>query len=176
MRLNEHVFTIIETIVALAIMALIGGAASMTTFQVINTAEFNRSHMTAVSQVQNAGYWIGRDAYMADNVTTDNLSPPDFLILAWTERDYVNDDIYHSVTYFFEELSGGIGKLKRNHWSSAGTSNEILVAEYIYYNPDDPDNTSKASYLSPALTLQLTTLYGDVKETREYRINSRPNL
>jgi len=176
MRRNEHGFTIIETIVALAIMALIGGAASMTAFQVTNSAEFNKSHMTAVSQAQNAGYWISRDAYMAEITTTDNLSPPDFILLSWTERDYVSDDIYHSITYFFEELSGGIGKLKRNHWSSAGTSNEILVAEYIYYNPDDPDNTSKASYQAPVLTLQLTTLYGDTSETREYRINSRPDF
>ncbi len=148
----------------------------MTVFQVINSAELNKSHMTVVSQVQNAGFWVSRDAQMAENITADNLSPPDFLILDWTEWDENDNATYHSVTYFFEELSGGIGKLKRNHWSSAGLNTESLVAEYIYYDSGDPTNTSKVSYLNPTLTLQLTTLYGDTSETREYRINSRPNL
>ena len=65
MRQKEKGFFTIELIVAFMIMALIGSAATMTTFQVINSAERSESHLTAVRQVQNAGYWISCDAQMA---------------------------------------------------------------------------------------------------------------
>ncbi len=34
--------------------------------------------MTVVRQVQNAGYWLSRDAQMAQSVNADNLTSPDF--------------------------------------------------------------------------------------------------
>jgi len=82
---------------------------------------------------------------------------------------------HHSATYFFEDLTDGIGKLKREHWSSAGASEETLIARYIYYDPG-VDNTSNASYLNPVLTVQLTALFEETRETREYQITHRPNL
>ena len=177
MRQSEKGFTIIEMIVAIAIMALIGLAATMTTFQSIKVTERNNDHLTAVRQVQNAGYWIGRDAQMSENITTDNLSGTDFLVLAWTEwDDSGNVTASHSVTYFFVGLSDGIGKLKRNHWSSAGANNDTLVAQYISYDPDDPASTSNVSYQKPVLNVKLAALYGDAGETREYSISCRPNL
>ena len=176
MRRSEQGFTIVELVVAIAIMSLIGLGAAMTIFQVINVTGRSNNHLTAVRQVQNAGYWTSRDAQMAEIITTDNLSPAELVILAWTERDYDSDDIYHSATYFLEELSDGVGKLKRNHWSSAGANYETLVAEYIYYDPGDPVNTSQASYQDSMLTLQLTALYEATMETREYRISCRANL
>ena len=176
MKLGEKGYTFIELVVAIAIIVLVSGAAAIATFQVFKGTERNNNYMTAVRQVHNAGYWISRDAQMAQSVTADNLTAPDFLVLTWTEWDDAGDPTYHSVTYFFEDQTDGIGKLKRSHWSSAGASEQTLVAEYIYYNPDDPDNTSKASYQSPALTVQLTALSEELLETREYRINRRLNL
>ena len=177
MKQGEKGFSTIELIVALFIIALIGSAAAATTFQVINGTARSNAHMTAVRQIQNAGYWISHDAQMAESVVTDNLTHPDFLVLTWTEQDYSEDDpIYHSVTYFFEDLSDGIGKLKRNHWSSAGANEYTLIAEYVYYDSGDPDNTSKTTYQKPVLTVQLTALFGDARECKEYRITRRPNL
>ena len=176
MKLNEKGFTAIELAVAITIMALVGSAAATATFQVFKGTERNNNYITTVRQVQNAGYWICRDAWMAQSATADNLTPPDFLILRWTELDDPDDPVYHSATYFFEDLTDGIGKLKRGHWSSAGANEQTLVAEHIYYDPDDPDNTSKANYQSPLLTVQLTSLVEDDKETKEYKIKHRPNF
>jgi len=177
MKRNQKGFTVIELAVAVAIIALIGSAAATTTFQVIAGAERSSDHMAAVWQVQNAGYWIGHDAQMAEDVVVDNLEYPNFLVLTWTEKDYDKDDsTYHSVTYFFEDLSNGVGKLKRDHRSSAGANQCSLVAECIYYDPDDLDNTSKASYQSPVLTVKLTAIFGEAQESREYQITKRPNL
>ena len=175
MRQSEKGFTTLELMVAISIMSLIGLAATMTIFQVISVTGRTNSHLTAIRQVQNSGHWIGRDAQMAENIVTDNMSGTDFMLISWTEWDYdAEDEVYHQVTYFFDGLTGGIGKLKRNHWSSAGVNADILVAECISYDPDDPANTSNVSYQKPVLTLKLTALYGDASETREYRIGRRP--
>ncbi len=173
MKHGEKGYTLIELIIAITIMVLVSGAAGAVIFQILRNIERNNDHITAVRQVQNAGYWISRDAQMAQNATTDNLTLPDFLILSWTEWDDAGDPIYHSATYSLEELTDGIGKLKRGHWSSAGANEQTLIAEYIYYNPDDVDVTSKASYESPLLTVQLTALFEEILETREYKIKHR---
>lgn len=176
MKRGEKGFTFIELALAIAIIGLVSAVASAAIFQILKNTERNNDHITAVRQVQNAGYWISRDTQMAQSVTTDNLTPPDFLVLSWTEWDADGDPIYHSARYFFEDLTDSIGKLKRSHWSSAGANEQTLVAEYIYYDSSDVDDTSKASYQSPVLTVQLTALFEKFLETREYKIKHRPNL
>ncbi|UCG10730.1 MAG: prepilin-type N-terminal cleavage/methylation domain-containing protein [Dehalococcoidia bacterium] len=176
MRRGERGATIIELVVAITIMALVSGAATAATFQVFKCTERNSEYMTALNQVQNAAYWISHDAQMAQSITTENLTSPDFLVLNWTEWDAEDNPVYHSATYFWEDLSGGIGKLKRSHWSSAGVNEQTLVARHIYYDPTDLDYTSEASYQNPVLTLQITALSGESRETREYQISRRPNF
>lgn len=176
MKLGEKGFTFIELIVSLAIIFMVSAAATATTFQVLKGTGRNNDHLTAVRQVQTAGYWISRDAQMAQSVLAANLTLPDFLVFRWTEWDDPENPIYHSATYSFEGLADGIGKLKRTHWSDAGANEHTLIAEYIYYDPGDPDDTSKASYQSPLLTVQLTAHFAETRETREYRIKHRPNL
>ena len=176
MREDERGFSTIGIIVAILIMSLIALGAMMTIFQVIRVTAQSESHMITIQQVKNAGFWISRDAQMADNVTTDNLSGTNFLVLSWTEVDDSDNTTDYSVTYFFEELSGDIGKLKRYHSSSAGPNKETLVAQYICYDPADPFNTSNVSYTSPSLTLKLVAIFADVSDTREYQVSCRPKL
>jgi prepilin-type N-terminal cleavage/methylation domain-containing protein len=175
MRKGEKGYTLLELIVATTIIVTITGAASIAIFQVSKGTEVNNIHLTAVRQVQNAGYWICRDARMAQSIETDNLTPPNFLVCNWREWDEDNEEIFHTATYFFADLADGTGKLQRTHWSSAGVNQQTLIAEHIYYAPGDPD-TSQASYQAPVLTLQLTSLVDDAMEMREYRIKHRPNI
>jgi hypothetical protein len=156
-------------------MALVSMAACTAIFQVFKGTERNNGYTTVVRQVQNAGYWISRDAQMADNVTAANLTGDDFLILYWTDWDDPDNPVEHSATYFLTQLTNGIGQMKRSHWSSAGANEETLVADYIYYAPGDPINTSKAFYQTPELTVKLTTIFDETFETREYKITQRPN-
>jgi type II secretory pathway pseudopilin PulG len=176
MSQDERGFNTIEIIVVVLIISLIALGTGTTIFQVMRGTKQCDSHMTSLRQVQSAGYWITRDAQMADNVATDNLGGTEFLVLGWTEVDDSENTIDHSVTYFFEDLSEGIGTLKRNHSSSAGLDNEILVAQYIYYNPTDPANTSNVSYVSPTLITKLMSIFEDTSNTAEYRVSCRPKL
>lgn len=176
MKRGEKGFTFIELIVALGIIVLVGGAASMTTFQVFRGIDRNNAHNLVVQQVQNGGYWIGRDTRMALSVSTDNLTLPDFLVLGWTEWDGGGEPVYHTATYYFEGLNNGVGTLKRRYWSSDGANRQTLIAQHIYYDPADPSRTSQVSYAAPSLTLQLTALFEQNIETREYIVSHRPNL
>jgi len=176
MKLGEKGYTLIELIIAITIMTLATGAAGAAIFQIVRGTERNNDHMTVVRQVENAGYWIGRDAQMALSVTTtDNLTLPVFLSLSWTDWDDDGNPIYHSANYSFEDLTNGVGKLIRTH-GSAGTSEQTLIAQYIYYNPDDADNSSNTSYESSVLTVQLTAVLEGIQETREYKVKRRPGL
>ncbi len=177
MKPGEKGYTLIELLIAITIMAVVSAAAGMAIFQVLRNTERNNDHITAVRQVENAGYWISRDALMAVSVTTtDNLTLPDFLSLSWTEWDDDGDPIYHSANYTFEGLTNGIGKLMRNHGSTAGASEQTLVAQYIYYDPNAANTTSNTSYQDPVLTVKITAIFEGILETREYKIKRRPGL
>ena len=176
MKASEKGFTLIEIIISMTIMALASSAAGTAIFQILRNTERNSDHMTVVRQVQNAGYWISRDAQMAQSTTTDNLTLPDFLVASWTEWDASGNPTYHTARYFFEGLTNGIGMLKRNHRSTAGADEYTLIAQYIYYNPSDVANTSNASYQSSVLTVKLTALVEQTMESKEYEIKGRPNF
>ncbi|MFC2011440.1 type II secretion system protein J [Chloroflexota bacterium] len=174
MKLGEKGYTLLELMIAITITVIVTGSAGSAIFQVLKNTERNNDHITVVRQVENAGYWISRDAQMALSVTTtDNLTPPDFLSLSWSEWDVDGDPTYHWVNYTFQDLTDGIGKLSRTYGSSAGASEETLVAQYIYYDPDDVEVTSNTSYQNPVLTVKLTAVFEDIVETREYRIKRR---
>lgn len=178
MKPGEKGFTLIELVIAMAITVLISGASTVALSQIYGGTDRNNNHLTAVRQLENAGFWISRDAQRAQTISTDNLTSPDFLLLTWTEwdDDDYDDPVYHSVRYSFDNITGNIGRLKRNYWSSAGANQQTLVGLDFYYNPSDSDNTSKATYQSPLLTIRLTAILDKAHETREYRIKRRPNV
>jgi prepilin-type N-terminal cleavage/methylation domain-containing protein len=175
MKPGEKGFTLVELLIATTIMLMVSGAAGAAIFQVLRNTERNNNHLTVVRQVENAGYWISRDARMALDVTTENLTLPDFLSMGWIEWDDEDDPIYHAANYTLEGLTNGIGTLKRNHESTAGASEQTLIAQYIYYDPNDVAATSNASYQNLVLTVKLTAVFEDMLETREYKIKRRTN-
>jgi len=173
MKPGERGLTLIELTVTVAIVALIAAGANMSIFQVLKGTERSNDHMTAVNQVQNAGYWVSRDAQMAQSVVNgdDPETPEDeFITLQWT--NWENGDA-HKIIYTFHDMAGGLKKLKRQHViHDAGgveTGNEmILVAEYI----------SSASFSEQAGTWKLTVQAhpGTGTETREYEVKPRVNM
>ena len=176
MKPGQRGFTMIELAIATALVAVIAGASTMTIFSVLKDTERTNNRMTLIRQVENAGFWVCHDTLMANSLTTENLTSPNILVMNWTDWGYDEDSVYHSVTYSIEEISGGIGKLKRTHQDSEGLNEQMLVAQYIYYNSSDPANTSNVSYQSPALTLKIVSMIGDAEEAREYQAYHRANF
>lgn len=168
---------LVEMAVATAIIGIIAVVIGGVIFQIGRTTELENTHINAIRQAQNAGDWISRDAKKAQSITTDGLEYPDFLVLSWTQRDYVQgESTYNVVTYSFVDVSNNIGKLKRNYWNSIGANQNALISSYIYYNAADAEHTSKANYLNPKLEVQLAICLGNYTETRQYIVERRPTF
>ena len=177
---NEKGFTLIEVITVVAILGAIMGVMAMTVVTIMRVSPQNNDHAIALSQVQNAGYWIARDAQMAEGIYY-YLIPPSFLYLTWTEWTFDGGEgspTYHTIIYKLEMMSGNTKKLMREHWQNETLQGRILIAEYIYYNPFfDPGNSTKViNYQNDILTLKITATSGEVMATKEYQASRRPTF
>lgn len=165
-----------EMMVASVLSALITLTAAVFAYHALFTTGKTENHLVIAANAENAGYWIKHDATMADNILTENLTPPAILVLKWTEWGYEQDNIYHTATYSIENVSDNIGQLKRRYQTSTGTDRQMVVAGNVYYNPADPDNSTAVTHQSPAVILKLATQAGTAGIYREYRILRRPNF
>ena len=167
-------FTMIEMVIAIAIVGLIAGGITMTTFQVLEGSARSSNHTIAVRQVHNAGYWVSRDAQMAQSVSTGD-DPPGTgfpLTLIWTDYGVGGDE--HQVVYTL--LADN--KLKREHYTNRFEVPEpepaiAIVAQFI-----DLSGTS-CQLTGDVLVLTVTATVGtdsqEASETRTYEITPRPS-
>ncbi|MDO8567956.1 MAG: prepilin-type N-terminal cleavage/methylation domain-containing protein [Dehalococcoidales bacterium] len=176
MKRRENGFTLLELSVVLALSATIALTTTIFSFHAFNTTARTASHLTAVANVDNAGYWVSRDGVMADDVITSNLTAPAILILKWTDWGYGTDNIYYSATYSIENLSGGIGQLKRELQSSNGIEQHLNLASNIYYDPADAANSTTVAHVGSVINLRVASRFGNASETRNYQIHPRPNF
>ena len=84
---NQRGFSLIEMIIVLAIVGFVVVGTNITIFQLIRGSSNSSNHMAAVRQVQNAGYWISRDAQMAQDLAPSMSSNGFPLTQSWTDRN-----------------------------------------------------------------------------------------
>ncbi len=176
MKHGERGFTLIELLVATSLTAMIALVGTIFTFQALRTSAQTDTRLTSISNAQNAGYWLSRDAYMSDDVITANLTPPAILILKWTEWGYSTANTYYSATYSVDNITNHIGQLHRRLQSSGGLDQMTLVADEVYYNTADTTNSTGVSYTSPIINLKVSTRFGNISDIRDYQICHRPNF
>jgi prepilin-type N-terminal cleavage/methylation domain-containing protein len=172
MKLSEKGYTLVELLVAITIMALASSTAAGGIFQIIRTTERNSHHMAAILQVENAGNRMSYDIQTAQSVTTDNLIPPDFLLLSWVDS---NSGDEYQITYTLEDMPGSaLKELRRNQSVSGGANTASLLAQYI---DSDPEKT-RCELANGILTLTITATVGRgatmESETRAFRVVPRP--
>lgn len=171
MKNGERGFTLIEMLIGITILFLVGGAGAMATYQLLKGTELSSTHMTAVRQVQNAGYWISHDTRMAQYVTAANLTLPNFLVLNWTNGDTQDE---FEIVYTLDDVAGSTLKNMYRHQSLNGGANvTTFVAQFI-----DPDVAkTSCQFSSGRLTLTVTAIIGagmtEQSETRTYKFVPR---
>ena len=135
---NQRGFTFIEIIIVIAIAGIITGGITTTIFQVLTGSARTNNHMTAVRQVQNAGYWVSLDAQMAQSIIFDDPATSgvtEFLTLTWT---YWDSGEVNRVAYTFVNIPDSTLKdLQRIHTSGVATVETGIIARFI-----DPDLTT----------------------------------
>ncbi len=85
---NQKGFTLIELIIAIALTGIIAAAAATSIHQVISGTALGNNYNTAINQVRNAGYWVSRDALMAQSIVAENLTAPKVLVLDWVGLEW----------------------------------------------------------------------------------------
>jgi prepilin-type N-terminal cleavage/methylation domain-containing protein len=165
---SQKGFTILELMTALGISGVIAAAVMTTFYQVVTGSARTGGEMTAVKQVEQAGYWVSRDAQMAQSIIYDDpytTEVTEFLTLSWTGWDNAE----HTVHYILDEETGELQRDDGEH--------QIRVAQFLDVDPEmtncdfadtNGDNTEDT------LIFKVTAVVGNtLPMTREYRIVPR---
>jgi len=154
MHRDQRGVTFVELMLAIALAGIVTAGITMTFAHVFSGSTRTSNHMTAVRQVQSAGYWVSQDALQAQNVTPD-AGPSGFpLTLTWEWEGTTNE-----VTY---ELQGT--NLLRDY-NGQGT----VIAQFIESIEVEP-----RPYYDGKLTFTVTATVGEQSETRIYEVQPRP--
>lgn len=168
---DQRGLTIIELLVVMILTGLITAAITTTFFQVFDMNTRTANHMSALSQVQQAGKLVSEDILQSQTVLAgDTTGFP--LSLNWTEGGMSGNS--HEVIYTLENMpSGEFKRLQREHKINSVLESITIVAEYI-----DSDQTSFYPVgVLPAggtLIFTITATVGEESETRIYRVQPRP--
>ena len=173
LKKGQRGFTLIELLIVIAITGLITVGLTTTIMQVLTMNYRTVNRMTAVRQVQQAGFWVSPDVQMAQpEKIVDNPPGGEFLVLGWTD----GDGNEHEVIYTLEDMPSGEFKvLLRKHYigsdpDSLSLDSTIKVAEYI-----DPDpQKTKCEFVGGELIFTVTATVGEQSETRVYEVKPRP--
>ena len=168
---EQRGFTLVEILVALAITGLIVGGIAVAIIQVFSVNASASNRMTAVRQVQSAGYYISRDAEMAQDVNTDDnpgtIDVIELVSLRWTDWNGVQYQSDYTINVDDREL--------KRSYTAGGQTTENIIARYI-----DPDTGNTNCQMDEdRLVLTITASIEGFKpasETRVYEVIPRPSV
>ena len=160
-RRREKGFTLIEVIVALAIISVIIVALSMTITTIVTNSQGTTERSVVLRQVQNAGYSISRDVQMAEDVTLDGTSGFPLILDIPVDTDENNN---YSVNYLFD----GDKIIRQVYDSSHTLIKENMVAECI-----DVDATTFTDLGTNTYELTVKACNGEAVAERSYQIKQR---
>lgn len=160
---NKRGMTLLEVVVATAIVAVLTTALGQSFFAVLRNSESNNGHMLAATGIQNAAHRLGSDGQMAQNTDlVPGAAAVASLNLNWI--DPVTGDSYE-VDYF---LSGN--ELRRRESMNGEEQNTRTVARFItgilFSQPLGDERLFTVSIASSGGSVR-------VRETRKYHVTLR---
>lgn len=153
---NQEGFTLIEILVATVITGLIGAGITMAAVQVMNVNALSNNHVIATKQVENAAFWINRDARMSQIIQPSGGSGFP-LNLSWVEWDNTTDNVSYTINN---------GELKRSSSTNGMQATRIVVAQHIDCNV----NNTNCKYANGVFTFQVTASLGGFRPASETRM------
>jgi hypothetical protein len=165
MHRGEKGLTLVELVIVAGLVAIVSIVITATVFQVFSYSARVSNEMTAIRQVQQAGFWVSPDVMMAGpGEIDDNPGDGKFLVLGWT----AHNGTVNEVDYVLQSMpSTGVSRLMREHYVDSGLVSTTTVAEYI-----DPTGTSFVP-AGDGYKLTVTASVGEHSETRTYEVQPR---
>lgn len=161
---QQRGFTLIELILGIAITGIVLLTIAVALSQMFVMNGNVRNHTVAVRQVQNAGYWISRDALGAQTIYEDNNpATSDFLTLSWS--DWTGID-FQSVYYFDND------DLHRSYYIDGGMVSDIVVASDV--NADLTTFIKQEAVYTLTISATVDNFPSPITEVRTYEILPRP--
>jgi len=166
--------TLVELLVAMAIGSVVLVSALAVLNQLLLLVPKAENSMLAIRQVQNAGYWIDRDAISAQLITPTpalfTISTATPLVISYVKWDATKTTITYTVDTDHNLKRQVVVTDERT--GSLISSSEMRVADSIYsitaqYNQPDPANPRKI------LTVTIVAQVGKSTESRVYKISPR---
>ena len=163
---DQRGFSIIELLVVVVLTGLVTTAITTTFFQVFNMNARTANHMSALSQVQQAGKIVSEDILQAQMID-DSPAGGEVLIVGWNST---GPHETHEVTYTLED-----GELWRSESIDEGDPTMTRVAEYINSDPTKTSCDLPGDVLIFTVTATVGEgTWGEESETRIYRVQPRP--
>ncbi len=157
---KQRGYGLIETVIALALVGILGTGITTFTVQTITETDRSSFHMQAIQQLENASYWVSRDVQMAQTITPGlNAGFP--LQVNWIDE---NQNTFQ-VTF---NINGT--QLQRSLVENGGVPRSILLVKSI--NPS-PTLTS-CNYTNGLLTFNATSTVKSWSLSRTFQIKKRP--
>jgi len=173
-RHSQSGLTLVELIIALAIIGLIAGVTVMAIHQLLTASRQANDQQYAVSQLRQAEHWMTRDALMAHTVVPDSLVPTGFpVVLSWTTSASVS----YEIEYLLEDMPiGSLKILQRKAVIDGGAPSILRIAQGIEYDELDEPPPTWCSYSRPVFTVALTARSGAHTETRIFDAKLRSDI
>jgi prepilin-type N-terminal cleavage/methylation domain-containing protein len=180
-RGNQRGFTLIETIVTLAISSIIIVGLVISINQIMFQGSEVRADMESTQFVQNSGSWLRQDILMSqsilpgDNPSTDENET---MTLYWTSashKDTQDNDLidYYEVSYYFngeklwrkEQLTTKVYSPNGSLIETTENQGITLVSDYITEFTLNSENNTQV--------LSIVALVGDAQNENTYEIFPR---
>ena len=166
--------TLVELLIAMGIGAAVLAGALAVLNQLMLLVPKAENSMLAIRQVQNAGYWIDRDATSAQSITPTpalfTISTATPLIITYVGWDATKTTITYTVdtNHYLQRQVAVTDERTGNPISSS----QMRVSDSIssitaQYSQPDAGNPRKI------LTVTITAQVGNSSETRVYKISPR---
>lgn len=182
---NQKGFTLIELIIAIALTGIIAAAATMSIDQVITSTALGNNYNTAINQVRNAGYWVSRDALMAQSIVAENLTAPKVLVLDWVGLEWKEEssgnechNIYHVEYHYDGNELERYQKITTYKYNTTGQFVETVESESTTLVAD---HITSISIPDPALSggkliITVKARCHEAEEERSCEIKPRPSV
>lgn len=167
LRESQRGITLVELLVALAIIAAIGAAIVMATYQILTLSAQANEEQVAVSQVRAVEHWLTRDVLSSQGeIVDDDVNPSGFpVVLTWTGYDGTE----HTVTYsLIDSNPTPLKRLQRAEEEDAIVISTFTVADYI-----DESLTSCSFDDHRILTVTVAATSGEYTATRTFEAQQR---